>query len=208
MKKNKNLILENALKLFNEKGYLNVSIRQIAAETGISHSNLIYHYKTKQDIATALHNQLLEFAQKLNAEIHADFDFVDALNSIQQGFEILYAYRFFVMDLKYILEENEPLKNVYLHVEKLRKEMHKSIINRAIENGFLREELYPNEYDYFIEHIKIYSDSWITSSTIYDATETPKTVIAKYTELGTRMFFPYCTEKGRESFLSVIKSKL
>lgn len=205
MKKNKNLILENALKLFNEKGYLNVSIRQIAAKTGISHSNLIYHYKTKQDIAMELNNQLLEFAQKLNAEIHVNFDFVDALfHSIQQGFEILYDYRFFAIDLKYILEENEPLKSVYLHVEKLRKEMHKSIINRAIEHGFLRKELYPNEYDYFIEHIKIYSDSWITSSTIYDAMETPKTVIAKYTELGARMFFPYCTEKGRDSFLSVV----
>ncbi len=200
MKKNKDLILENALNLFNNEGYLNVSIRQIASATGISHSNLIYHYKTKQDIVTALHNQILEFAKKLNADTQDNFNFIDALyHSTQKGFSLLYNYRFFMIDLKYILTENETLKQVYLEVGELRKEMYKNAINTAIEQGFLREELYPQEYDYFIDQIKIYSDSWITSSTIYD-TEIPQKIITKYSDLFIRMFYPYCTQKGRESF--------
>jgi AcrR family transcriptional regulator len=200
MKKIKDVILENALNLFNKEGYLNVSIRQIAAETGISHSNLIYHYKTKQDIAAALHDQILEHAKRIHAEIHEDLNFMDALyQSTQKGFTILYNYRFFMIDLKYILAENDALKQLYLQVGELRKDMYKSVINTAIAQGYFRDELYPNEYDYFIEHIKIYSDSWITSSSIYD-TGTPQDIIAKYSELFIRMFYLYCTEKGRACF--------
>lgn len=200
MKKIKELILENALNLFNKEGYLNVSIRQIASATGISHSNLIYHYKTRQDIASALHHQLLEHAKNLHDDTQNNFNFMDALfHSTQKGFYILYDYRFFMIDLKHILAENNPLKQEYLQLGNLRKEMYQNAINSAVEEGFFREEYYPGEYSYLIEQIKIYSDSWITSSTIYD-TGTPEKIVTKYAGLLIRMFYPYCTEKGRESF--------
>lgn len=47
-------IQEAARKLFNEKGYRNVSMRAIAAACGIAVGNLTYYYPHKQDIVTAL----------------------------------------------------------------------------------------------------------------------------------------------------------
>lgn len=200
MKKNKDLILIQALRLFNDQGYLNVSIRQIAAATGISHSNLIYHYQTKQDIVTALHNQLLEEAKKLNKETKNPADFVETLyNSTRKGFLILYNYRFLMADLHHILKDNPSLKQLFLEVEKIRAIMYADSIKEAVTQGYLRKEIYDNEYRFFIEHIKIYSDSWITSSLIYEE-NTEEAIVLKYTDLFVRMFFPYFTEKGRHRF--------
>ncbi|MEL7124449.1 MAG: TetR/AcrR family transcriptional regulator, partial [Bacteroidota bacterium] len=69
MKKTKQKILATALELYNAKGVGNVSIRQLAKEIGISHSNLIYHYPSLEDVILGLHELLLQKAMELNKEI-------------------------------------------------------------------------------------------------------------------------------------------
>lgn len=46
----KERIIETALRLFSERGYGAVSVREIAKATGIRESSLYYHFKNKQDI--------------------------------------------------------------------------------------------------------------------------------------------------------------
>ena len=208
MLKNKNSkekILQKALELFNAKGFANVSIRLIATELNISHSNLIYHYKTKNDIATALHNELLEKAIALNMQAVTYSDFMEGLfESTKQGFEILYDYRFLMIDLNFILKENQVLKTAFLEVEKVRAKMYQDVITIAVENKDLRKELYPNEYDFFIDQIKIFSDSWIVSSQIYHTDLTKKAIVDLYADLFIKMWFPYLTDSGKEKFFRII----
>lgn len=204
-KKSKEKILQKALELFNDKGFANVSIRLIAAELNISHSNLIYHYKTKNDIASALHNELLEKAIALNNQAVTYTDFVQGLfESTKQGFNILYDYRFLMIDLNFILKENLALKTTFLEVEKVRAKMYQDVIANAIENNDLRKELYPNEYDFFINQIKIFSDSWIVSSQIYHTDFTKNQIIDLYADLFIKMWFPYLTDSGKEKFFRII----
>ncbi len=203
--KSKEKILQKALELFNGKGFTNVSIRLIAAELNISHSNLIYHYKTKNDIATALHNELLGKAIALNKQAVTYTDFIEGLfESTKKGFEILYEYRFLMIDLNFILKENEALKTVFLEVEKIRAKMYENVVQNAVKQGDLRNELYPGEYRFFIDHIKIFSDSWIVSSQIYYTDLTKKVIIDLYADLFIKMWFPYLTEKGKEKFFRII----
>lgn len=208
MLKNKNSkekILQKALELFNAKGFANVSIRLIATELNISHSNLIYHYKTKNDIATALHNELLEKAIALNTQAVTYSDFMEGLFvSTKQGFEILYDYRFLMIDLNFILKENQALKTAFLDIEKVRAKMYQNVITIAVENKDLRKELYPNEYDFFIDQIKIFSDSWIVSSQIYHTDLTKKAIVDLYADLFIKMWFPYLTDSGKEQFFRII----
>lgn len=208
MLKNKNSkekILQKALELFNNKGFANVSIRLIATELNISHSNLIYHYKTKNDIASALHNELLEKAIALNTQAVTYTNFVEGLfESTKQGFEILYDYRFLMIDLNFILKENEALKMAFLQVEKVRAKMYQDVITSAVENKHLRNELYQNEYDFFIDQIKIFSDSWIVSSQIYHTDLTKKAIVDLYADLFIKMWFPYLTDSGKEKFFRMI----
>ncbi len=54
MKKNiKNSILETGFHLFSERGYANVSMRDIADALGMSVGNLTYHFRTKEELIEA-----------------------------------------------------------------------------------------------------------------------------------------------------------
>ncbi|MCA5961961.1 TetR/AcrR family transcriptional regulator [Blautia sp. RD014234] len=50
----KDIILFESLKLFADKGYDGVTVRDIAAEVGIKQSSLYKHYKSKQEIFDTL----------------------------------------------------------------------------------------------------------------------------------------------------------
>src|SRR5690606_13545594 len=56
----KEKILHASLHLFNENGTDAVTVRHIAAKIGISHGNLCYHFKRKEDIIYALFQKLVE----------------------------------------------------------------------------------------------------------------------------------------------------
>ncbi len=50
----KDLILETSAKLFGEKGYAGVSIRDIVQACGLTNAALYYHFKNKDDLFLAM----------------------------------------------------------------------------------------------------------------------------------------------------------
>ena len=67
MSKKKQLILEGARTLFNDKGYHRVTIRMIALELGMSAGNLNYHYEKREAIFEALYFEMAApFDQRIN----------------------------------------------------------------------------------------------------------------------------------------------
>lgn len=50
----KDIIIQEALKMFSNKGYDSVSIRDIAKAVNIKESSIYYHFKNKQDILDSL----------------------------------------------------------------------------------------------------------------------------------------------------------
>ena len=207
MKEIKRNILVKALELFNNNGFTSVSLRQIASELQISHSNLIYHFKTKNDIVIALHQELLDKAFELNKTTIQNPNFLESLfESTKKGFEILYQYRFLMIEFNSILRESEKLKQIILEVENIRATMYRNAIDQAIEQGYIRGPEYDNEYGSFILTIKIFSDSWISSSEIYDATTTQE-IIEKYSLLFIKLFFPYLTAKAKNEFFKMLDQR-
>ncbi|MEU5050625.1 TetR/AcrR family transcriptional regulator [Streptomyces sp. NPDC021096] len=60
-------IQKTALDLFVSRGYEKTSLREIAEELGVTKAALYYHFKTKEDILTALSDQLGEPVDELIA---------------------------------------------------------------------------------------------------------------------------------------------
>ena len=94
------LIMETALRLFNEENASDVSTNQIAAEAGISPGNLYYYFRNKEEIVRALFPAIREGiaepltypdGEPISAERMAS-DYVSAI-------EVLWRYRFFFADL-------------------------------------------------------------------------------------------------------------
>lgn len=60
MSPTRNNIIQTAQRLFLERGYENVSLRDISSECGISHGNLTYHFRTKEDLVVAVMGEVFD----------------------------------------------------------------------------------------------------------------------------------------------------
>ncbi len=67
--KMRELILDAAMKLFLDEGYLNVSIRKIADRIEYSPATIYLYFKDKDDILYALHNAGFEKLYKLQRKV-------------------------------------------------------------------------------------------------------------------------------------------
>lgn len=57
-------ILDVALRLFTEKGFDGTSLQEVADELGFTKAALYYHYRSKEDILTALHMRMHEIGRQ------------------------------------------------------------------------------------------------------------------------------------------------
>lgn len=197
MNKTKRKILENSIEIFNSRGVADTSIRFIAKEIGISHGNLMYHFKSKSEIIQSIHQMLLEKAIELNKEIdRLNFDISELYAATRKGFQVVHEYRFLFNELLYIVKTDENMLNIIRSIEKTRTNMYDEVIQLSIENGLMRTEIYKGEYNNLIKRIRIFSDHWLTSAYIYDGLE-QEPDFDKYTDLFMDQFYPYLTKKGR-----------
>ncbi|MGN1389560.1 MAG: TetR/AcrR family transcriptional regulator [Bulleidia sp.] len=65
----KNIIIDTSRSLFEQEGYGNVTMRQIADACGISVGNLTYYYHRKEDILMTIHDRIMNaFTDSIAAE--------------------------------------------------------------------------------------------------------------------------------------------
>jgi AcrR family transcriptional regulator len=76
MPSSKQLIQDTAVRLFNERGYDKVSLRDIAREAGVAIGSLTYHFRRKEDLLDAI-----------LAGLHGSFE--EALDRSLRGGELL-----------------------------------------------------------------------------------------------------------------------
>lgn len=203
MNKTKQKILNKALEIYNRDGVSNVSIRQLSKDVGISHSNLIYHFSTQEEIILGLHELLLQKAIELNKNLVQNESPLQSLYSTAiTGFTIVYDFRFFFHELQYICKTFPKVKEVLRQVEKVRYMMYKKAIGDMIASDLIRSEEFDGEFDDLIVRIKIYSDHWLESSSIYDNLSNEEK-INKYSYLLIQHFYPYLTENGRNEFKKI-----
>lgn len=65
-------IIESAIKLFNEKGYYETNIKDIAKEANIVHSSIYYYFKNKENIALEILDDILEKIENAALEIYKE----------------------------------------------------------------------------------------------------------------------------------------
>lgn len=204
MNKTKEKILKVSLKLYNDHGVSNVSVRHISKEATISHSNLIYHYPDHESIVLNLHELMLQKAIELNKEMkHAVISLKELYETTKAGFSVVYDFRFFFNDLKYICHTFPKVRHVLISVEQIRSSMYRQLISHLIEFKLMREEEFKDEYAQLITLIKIFGDHWLVSSDIYDNCS-KKDKIEKYSLLLMSFFYPYLTVKGKKEYKQML----
>lgn len=198
--KTRDKILATALKLFNELGVSNVTLRQIAATMYISQGNLNYHFKHREDIIEALFIQLTDaFEQEKNELQPEKMDFQYLIDSTKRSMERLYNYRFLMLDLNQNIRKYPKIVERFKELENVRKQTTLLAFNMATQAGVMRAQAFDKEYEGLNERIRVFHDYWIASAEVYD--ETMDGVVDKYHNLLVEMFFAYFSREAQREFL-------
>ena len=191
-------ILAVSLRLFNEQGYRNVTMRAIADALSISVGNLTYHFAKKQDIVAALLDDV--FAQMaatadlpVQSLAQIDHMFSMMLDTLQQC-----AFFFLDNDLK---KENEPLHQA--HHAHLRARLIDGL-NGLARQGLLNEAFTPEVCQTLVQILLMSHMTWLNQTlrgAEKDAMSKEAFLQAHWLVLG-----PYLTEKGRKAYRAMCRA--
>lgn len=151
-------ILEMSRMLFNERGFNDVSIRDIATALGISNGNLTYHFKRKEEIVEALlaEGGSARAKQKKAIQSLADLD-AFFLNIQRVVLENAFYFWHHAQLSQLSPQIHEKQKKQYMfNAEILGAGFHK--LNKE---GFIREPLFVEEYARIIDALLLSSIYWI-----------------------------------------------
>lgn len=92
--------MDKGRKMFNSRGIRSVSLRNIAAELGISYGNLTYHYSNKENLLTWIYIQMMEEHQEITRAFREDEgNFLEKLLRLPEDtYPVYEKYRFLYQD--------------------------------------------------------------------------------------------------------------
>lgn len=193
--KTKDKIIQMAIKLYNKSGVQGVTSRHIAAEMGISHGNLDYHYNTKEHLISAIYD-------KMRAEMSDYFISRNPDSSAIEHFHLLlgqleefqYKYRFVSLDLIEISRAYPEITTLIQKTSEYRKTQMDAVFQEFLSEQFI-VKIEPEIYKYIQHLIRIIITFWLPQREVL-ASE-------KFTKKGAMVksiwavMSPYLTDKGK-----------
>lgn len=183
-------ILVAAKKLFNERGYNDVSTRDISDSIGISKGNLTYYFKKKEDIVEALLKEKPgkhQILKPVTLDELNDF-FIDIQKTIREN-----AYYFW--HHTQIAQLSKSIKKMQDSAFNENVDSLTNAFDALFDEGMIRKEEYSNEYDNIIDSLIISSIYWIPYSKLRG------TGIGKSNDEFPRhawnVMYPLLTKKGK-----------
>ncbi len=202
MKSTKDKIVLGSIKLFNENGFVNVTLRDIAKEVSISTGNLSYHYKNKGAILQAAYQRM---AQELNGMLGAVQiipNFKNINEQVLPFFEFQVRYSFFYVDILELTRAYPDLAKTYQAQTQRFLESIKAMIDYNVGTGNLFPERIPQAYDKLAHTIWMMMVFWLPQQKVrgivQDGRQARDTI--------WNLIGPYLTEKGRNVYRTAIKA--
>lgn len=192
----KDRILQAALRQFNAIGTGEATVRSIAAEAGISHGNLCYHYKNIDELIEALYLQLVG-----RVDPHAQMAISEGISlevvfgQAWQTFSLLYQYRFLLIDFVQITRRLEHMKQNFQQLMDIRRQQFLYGFKQLQEQGEMKPEPLPGHYSLLITNLLIVGNNWISEAEVQFG-DKGDVVVAYYHRAMMGLFVPYLTPKG------------
>ncbi len=202
--KTKERILDASRKCFNNEGMAKVTLRRIAEFLDMSPGNLTYHFKKKEELEEALYFQLVSFFEVgFQGMQRKEVSLKDHMDFPSKVFDIMFEYRFFFLDFTQFMRKHPKVKAHYEGLSIIRKKQFAASLEMMGENGWVRPELIPGEYDALFQRIQILTDFFLASKIDGDLKDKD---IWKEEFLNQFNFtlLPYMTESGMKQMNRVV----
>ena len=149
MKIKKN-ILNASCHLFNEKGVMNTTLRDVAKHLNKSYGNITYHFATKEEVVSNLLNEMNEELILLQKFDDNENIFLYLLNLPEYNYSISVKYLFFMVDYLEIKRNFKEIQKKIDNLNYVRKEKWMSILLQIKEQGYFDKRFTSNDLEYII----------------------------------------------------------
>ncbi len=197
----KQKIIEAAIALFNEEGFVNVRLQNIADRSGISVGNLAYHFKNKEAIVEQAYESIGEELQGILSSFRLHPDLLDLEYQLHGFHRFIHKFPFYFID---ILE----IKRSFPHLHQQRQEYIDKIIIQIrkrfdynMERGIIVSETIKGQYDIAANTIWMIITFWVSQNQIKGA---PNCNIQSFKSSIWAQIIPFLTKKGLQEHKNLI----
>ena len=203
--KTKEKIIRAALKLFNENGIRNVTTRHVAAEVGISHGNLTYHYPSKRALFETIYaemNKAMEGIQQAKGATGLRYLHILLL----YFFRFQERYKFFYTDAVEVARLFPDIAEEHSDAQLKRMKESKALITYYVHIGLMEKEKAKGVYEQLVHSVWFISTFWRNQLGIIP-TDHPAQKVDYTLKLIWNLILPHLTEKGLRQYEELIKVK-
>lgn len=188
----KDKILDTSRQLFNEKGYHNVSMREIAHSLNISVGNLTYHFNKKEDILKELMKNAapLSKQKKVTSLIDLNQYIYEMLDSIRQYLFFFVSDELSDIDLSFSYANQEKVSLLKINFIEMILELK--------DEGYFCENLSYQTICALVEMIMLAHLSWARKVNNKGFDFFP---IQQFINIHWDIFRPFFTEKAQMEFM-------
>jgi AcrR family transcriptional regulator len=192
--KTKDLIIDTALRLFNEKGLSSVTLRDVAKSMNKSYGNITYHFPNKAQLIEAIYQQMhLELS-----DLQKGLDFANLFH-----YFLILPYHSFEISVKYLcltLDHMEMKRNfpeVFNQIKGHNAERQKGWLlglKKLQKEGFFREDLKTKDFNLLM----VISGS--VRNAYFQFEEMGAYDKERFTEVANGILIPYLSQKGKRTY--------
>lgn len=202
MSNRRELILDTARRLFAQRGYDGVSMRDIAKELSFSVGNVTYYFKKKEDLMEA---SVLEQSQSYHLPVTPS-------NLIELNQLFLYVCDEILNKLYYFHHYTQMAqisRRVYELQRAYTRDLYltlKTAFENLQKNGEMESDSYSDQTDYFVRGLMTAMTYWVPQKdTMEESEEDSRT---QFMMCIWSIVFPMLTERGKELYQTKILKKI
>lgn len=193
-----------ATQLFNNKGFRNVTLREVAKELNISYGNVTYHFKTKKELITVLYDDMLTETKEVITTFNADNLFYGILEAPKLTFKISMKYLFFYIDFIEIKRSYQDIATKIDKDNEDRKLGYLQLLQQLQKEAILREELTIKDLDYLMNLSGAMRTFFFINLNPTDFNVT--NLETKYVNYVNQLVYPYLTQKGVKIYQEILNN--
>jgi AcrR family transcriptional regulator len=162
MKPTKQYILDKALILFNEKGFVNVRLQHIADTAFVSVGHLAYHFKNKEDIILSLYKRLKKKQELLLTEFRVLPLFEDIDFLLRNMYQLQQQYCFFYLDTLEVLRAFPDIAEKHQQLLRFQRQQIQFMMEFNTSRGSFIQPLYEEQFAELAHIFCMAMDNWMS----------------------------------------------
>lgn len=195
----KDKIINKAIELYNQRGFSNVSSRDIAQELGMSHGNLEYHYKNKEEILHAIYARMKSEVSTYFSEIDPSLEpFIQFDTLLKKLDHFQTKYLFFNLDIIEISRQFPKLKRKVETTIQIRKDQMNASFQLFVKRGYIKKEPNTGFYQRLQHKIRILITFWASQEAILKNFDPTQKISMSHSIWD--LLVPHLTEKGLKAY--------